>query len=72
MWCDSDSFCMVKLAERFLNGKYWWRFASQSRFPYWALYMKQHHQHLSKANVYLHQHPADANMTIEELREMVN
>ena len=24
------------------------------------------------SNVYLHQHPADANMTIEELREMVN
>ena len=34
--------------------------------------MKQRHQLLSQSNVYLHQHPADANMTTEELREMVN
>ncbi|CAB3993601.1 Hypothetical predicted protein [Paramuricea clavata] len=34
--------------------------------------MKQRHQLLSQTNVYLRQHPADANMTMEELKEMVN
>ncbi len=48
-----------------------WRFASHPRFPYWALDMKQRHQLLSQAKVYLHQHPADANLTIEALRDMV-
>ena len=61
---------LVKFAERLPNGKYSWRFASLPRFPYWALDMKQRHQLLSQSNVYLHQHPADPNMTIEELREM--
>ena len=60
------------VAERLPNGKYRCRFASQPRLPYWALDMKQRDQLLSQSNVYLHQHPADANMTIEELREMVN
>ena len=63
---------LVKFAERLPNGKYRWRFASHPRFRYWALDMKQRHKLLSQSNVYLHQHPADANMTIEELREMVN
>ncbi len=49
-----------------------WRFASHPRFPYWALNIKQRHQLLSQANVYLRQHPADANMTMEELKQMVN
>ena len=45
---------------------------SHPRFPYWVLNMKQRHQLLSQANVYLRQHPADANMTMEELKQMVN
>ena len=63
---------LIKFAERLANGKYRWRFASHPRFPYWALDMKQRHQLLSQANIYLRQHPADANMTMEELRNMVN
>jgi hypothetical protein len=38
----------------------------------WALNMKQRNQLLSQANVYLRQNPADANMTMEELKQMVN
>jgi Tfp pilus assembly protein PilN len=34
--------------------------------------MKQRHQLLSQANVYLRQHPAETNMTMEELKQMVN
>lgn len=33
--------------------------------------MKQRHQLLSQANIYLQQHPADANLTVEDLRAMV-
>ena len=62
---------LMKFAE-FTNGKFEWRFASHPRFPYWALNMKQRHQLLSQANIYLRQHPTDANMTMEELKDMVN
>ncbi|CAB4032530.1 ATP-dependent DNA helicase PIF1 [Paramuricea clavata] len=63
---------LMKFAERLADGKFEWRFASHPRFPYWALNMKQRHQRLSQANVYLRQHPADANMTMEKLKQMVN
>ena len=63
---------LMKFAERLADGKFEWRFASHPRFPYWALNMKQRHQLLSQANVYLRQHPADANMTMEELKQTVN
>ena len=58
---------LIKFAEKLGHGKFEWRFASHPRFPYWALNMKQQHQLLSQANIYLRQHPADANMTLEEL-----
>ena len=48
-----------------------WRFASHPRFPYWGLNMKRH-QLLSQTSVYLQQHPEDANLTIDDLRAMVN
>ena len=60
---------LMKFAERLADGKFE---CSHPRFPYWALNMKQRHQLLSQANVYLRQHPADANMTMEELKQMVN
>ena len=48
-----------------------WRFALHPRFPYWALNMKQRHQVLSQAKIYLRQNPGDAHISFEELREMV-
>ncbi len=62
---------LIKFAKKLENGKFEWRFASHPRFPYWALNMKQWHQLLSQANIYLCQLPADANMTVEELKEIV-
>ncbi len=53
------------------GGQIRWRFASHPRFPYWALNMKQRHQLLSQAKIYLHQHPRDANLTLEDLQAMV-
>ena len=54
-----------------VDGVFWWRFASHPRFPYWALNMKQGHQLISQTSVFLHQHPSDAQLTIEDLRDMV-
>ena len=62
---------LIKYAELSTNGTFTWRFASHPRFPYWALNMKQRHQLLSPARIYLTQNPEDANFTTEELREMV-
>ena len=62
----------MKFAERLSNAKFQWKFASHPQFPYWALNMKQRHQLLSQANIYMHHHPADANVTMEELKTMVN
>ena len=68
----ADSFKhLMKYAEKTGEEKYYWRFASHARFPYWALNMKHRHQLLSQANIYLMQHPGDANLTIEDLRSMV-
>ena len=44
---------------------------SHPRFSYWAPNMKQRHQLLSQARIYLTQNPEDSNLTTEELRQMV-
>ena len=53
------------------DGIHYWRFASHPRFPYWALNMKQRHELLTQSRVYIQQHPCDANLTVEQLQEMV-
>ena len=63
---------LIKYADLSPLQTFTWRFASHLRFPYWALNMKQRHQLLSQARIYLTQNPQDANLTTEELREMVN
>ena len=62
---------LIKYADLSPLQTFTWRFASHPRFPYWALNMKQRHQLLSQARIYLTQNPQDANLTTEELREMV-
>ena len=62
---------LIKYADLSTDGTFTWRFASHPRFPYWALNMKQRHQLLSQARIYLTQNPEDANLTTEELRQMV-
>ena len=61
---------LIRFAE-IVNNKAVWRFASHPRFPYWALNMKQRHHLLTQANVYLKQNPADATLTVQQLRDMV-
>ena len=62
---------LIKYADLSPLQTFTWRFASHPRFPYWALNMKKRHQLLSQARIYLTQNPQDANLTTEELREMV-
>jgi hypothetical protein len=61
---------LIKYAES-VDGTFHWRFASHLRFPYWALNMKLRHQSISQASVYYQQNPGDANLTIEDLQDMI-
>lgn len=61
---------LVKFGETNASCDKHWQFASHPRFPYWALNMKRL-QLLSQSSVYLHHHPADANLTVDDLRLMV-
>lgn len=63
---------LIKYAEKGSDNQWHWRFANHPRFPYWGLNMKQYHQLLSQANnIYLQQHPDDANLTIEDMKSMI-
>ena len=62
---------LIKYGEITADNVKSWRFANHPRFPYWALNMKQRHQLLSQAKIYLQHNPADANLSIEELRTMI-
>lgn len=46
-------------------------FTFHPRFPYRALNMKQRHQLLSQSKIYFQRTPADANLTVDQLRDMV-
>ena len=61
---------LIRYADN-MDGTFLWRFASHPRFPYWALNIKLRHQLISQTTVYLHQHPSDAHLTVEDLRDMV-
>ena len=62
---------LVRYADVTECGKLCWRFATHPRFPYWALNRKQRHQLISQTSIYLHHHPSDAHLTVEDLRDMV-
>ena len=62
---------LIRYADQLPCNQFHWRFASHPRFPYWALNMKHRHQLLSQSKVYIQHNPGDAELTIEELREMV-
>ena len=62
---------LIKYADLDTSGLIRWRFASDPRFPYWCLNIKQRHQLLGQAKIYIQQHPHDAHLTVEQLRAMV-
>lgn len=62
---------LIRYGDNSPDSRLRWRFASHPRFPYWALNMRQRHQLLSQARIYLQHNPTDAHLTVEELRAMV-
>lgn len=61
---------LIKYGEVANNNLKCWRFAGHPRFPYSALNMKQRHQLLSQAKIYLQHNPRDTNLSVEGLRQM--
>ena len=48
------------------------RFAKHPRFRYFALNTEMHWHALQTGRIYIRQHPRDARLTLEELKDMVN
>ena len=68
----SDSFKhLMRYSDMSPNATFRWRFASHPRFPFWAMNMKQRHQLISQSKIFMQRNPNDANLTIEQLRDMV-
>ena len=55
---------LIRYADLDTSGVIRWRFASDPRFPYWCLNIKQRHQLLGQAKMYIQQHPNDAHLTV--------
>jgi hypothetical protein len=62
---------LIKFAEN-IEGKWIYRFASHPRFSYWALNMIQRQRTLQQSAIFLKQNPAEAHLTIDELRDMAD
>ena len=60
---------LLKFAEK-KEGKWIYRFASHSRFPYWAFDMILRKRTLQQTGIFLKQNPGEAYLTIDELHEM--
>ena len=61
---------LIKFAE-FIEGKWIFRFAAHPRFGFWAYNMLYRRRLLGQGSFYLKQNPGDANLTREELQEMI-
>ena len=62
---------LIKFAEK-INGKWVYRFASHPRFGYWAFNILYRRRLLSQGNFFIKQNPGEANLTFEELQEMLS
>ena len=61
---------LIKFAEN-INGEWVYRFACHPRFAYWAFNMIQRHRLLSQGSIFLKQHPREAQLTVEQLKQML-
>ena len=73
---DTEAFAqkikhLIKFAEH-IDGKWTYRFASHPRFGYWAYNILYRHRILGQGNFYLKQNPGDANLNIDDLRQIVD
>ena len=72
---DTESFSekikhLIKFSE-YIDGKWVYRFAAHPRFGFWAYNMLYRKRLLGQGSFYLKQNPGEANLTIDELQEMV-
>lgn len=61
---------LIKFGEK-VNGKWVYRFASHPRFAYWAYNMLYRRRILGQGSYFLRQNPSEANLTLEDLKEML-
>ena len=61
---------LIKFGEK-INDKWVYRFASHPRFAYWAYNMLYRKRILGQGSYFLKQNPSEANLTLEELKEML-
>ena len=73
---ETESFAqkikhLIKFAEN-INGKWKYHFASHTRFAYWAYNILYRRRLLNQGNFFIKQNPGEANLTLEELHEMIS
>lgn len=61
---------LIKFGEK-IDGKWVYRFASHPRFGYWAYNMLYRRRILGQGSYFLKQNPAEAKLSIEDLRQML-
>ncbi|PFX26632.1 hypothetical protein AWC38_SpisGene8677 [Stylophora pistillata] len=62
---------LIKLSVK-IDGKSVYRFASHPRFAYWAYNILYRRRILAQGNFFLKQNPSEANLTIDDLKEMLH
>ena len=72
---DTESFSeklkhLVKFGE-VKGGKWNYRFAAHPRFSFWGFNMLYRKRLINQGNFFLKQNPGDANLSIDELRDMI-
>lgn len=61
---------LIKFAE-YIDGKWIYRFASHPRFAYWAYNMLYRKRILGQSSFFLEQNLTEANLTIDDLKQMI-
>ena len=54
-----------------INGRYISRFAKHIRFICWIFNIYYRHRTLSQGDIYIQQNPADARLTVDSIRQMI-
>ena len=61
---------LIKFGEN-IDGKWVYRFASHPRFGYWAYNMLYRRRILGQGSFFLKQNPSEANLTLDDLKQML-
>ena len=61
---------LIKFSER-INDKWFYRFAAHPRFAYWAYKILYRRRIIGQGSYFLKQNPSEANLTLDNLKEML-